>query len=668
MRMSDSQPPVQRRRLASIALIAALCAGTATIAARKRTGAAEPAKARAASGPGLTAFRSDAELSAFLRRVRRAPAYETLSADAMALPPPPVVEAPPPPAAMPEPVVVTGARAATPSITNTQEADVDEGGIVKVRGDTLVILRRGRLFTVSLAGGGMRPVDSINAFPPGVSGQGDWYDEMLLSGDRVIVVGYSYARGGTEINRFRLDAAGRLRFEDAYHLRSNDYYSSRNYASRLIGNKLIYYTPLYLGSGADPLDALPGIRRWRGNAAERSFKRIATARQVFIPPALRDGRDARIDALHSVMTCDLTAPTLDCSAVGVLGPSSRTFYVSGEAVYLWISDAWTFDARRRGTRSYIYRLPFGRERPSAIGARGAPVDQFSFREDKADGVLNVLVRSEGGGDAMWQPEVSQGAVALLRVPLGAFGDGSREAAMRRYRPLPGLGDMTGEFHNRFVGDHLLYGATGNEGRGLDVRESAALVAVPVRGGRIAEMRLPHGIGRIEALGRDALVVGGVRDLSFSAVDLGGAAARLGDRYTLPAASEGESRSHAFFFSPDARSPDGASGVLGLPIARSVAPAYRRFFGSAASMLFLHRQDRRFAPAGELAARVEGVVDDGCQASCVDWYGNARPIFLGNRTFALLGYELVEGSLGQRTIREVGRVNFASRPKTGALTR
>ena len=39
----------------------------------------------------------------------------------------------------------------------------------------------------------MRPIDHINAFPPGITGGGDWYDEMLISGDRVIVIGYSYA-------------------------------------------------------------------------------------------------------------------------------------------------------------------------------------------------------------------------------------------------------------------------------------------------------------------------------------------------------------------------------------------------------------------------------------------------------------------------------------------
>src|SRR5260370_532975 len=33
------------------------------------------------------------------------------------------------------------------SVTNTQHAGVDEGGIVKLHGDHLVVLRRGRLFT-----------------------------------------------------------------------------------------------------------------------------------------------------------------------------------------------------------------------------------------------------------------------------------------------------------------------------------------------------------------------------------------------------------------------------------------------------------------------------------------------------------------------------------------
>ena len=153
------------------------------------------------AGGQLEAFKSDAEFVAFLQKRR-----EAIRRRNAANPP-----APPPAAPMAaqesakaDSVTVTGSRASGDRITNTQEADVDEGGIVKKRGDLLVILRRGRLFTVSIAGGQMRPVDHINAFPPGVTGGGDWYDEMLISGDRVIVIGYSYARGGTEVNRFRL--------------------------------------------------------------------------------------------------------------------------------------------------------------------------------------------------------------------------------------------------------------------------------------------------------------------------------------------------------------------------------------------------------------------------------------------------------------------------------
>jgi hypothetical protein len=192
------------------------------------------------------------------RTIARIPAHlaqEREEAMEAAGPPPP---APPPPRRLPA-TSVSGSRVAATAqqhITNNQVAGVDEGDIVKLSGDFLVILRRGRLFTVSLASGGMRPVSMIDAFPPGVDGRGDWYDEMLVAGGRVIVIGYSYARHGTQVNRFRLDDSGRLTFEDSYQLRSNDYYSSRNYATRLIGNRLILYSPLAIRFDGDPMDSL----------------------------------------------------------------------------------------------------------------------------------------------------------------------------------------------------------------------------------------------------------------------------------------------------------------------------------------------------------------------------------------------------------------------------
>ena len=53
-------------------------------------------------------------------------------------------------------------------------------------------------------------------------------------------------------------------------------------------------------------------------------------------------------------------------------------------------------------------------------------------------------------------------------------------------------------------------------------------------------------------------------------------------------------------------------------------------------------------------------NDSCVASCVDWYGNARPLFVRGRVFALLGYELVEGRISGSRIAEVQRVDYAPR--------
>jgi hypothetical protein len=45
---------------------------------------------------------------------------------------------------------------------------------------------------------------------------------------------------------------------------------------------------------------------------------------------------------------------------------------------------------------------------------------------------------------------------------------------------------------------------------------------------------------------------------------------------------------------------------------------------------------------------------------VDWYGNVRPIFIDDRIFALLGYEIIEGRLVRGRVEEVRRLDFTPR--------
>ncbi len=74
--------------------------------------------------------------------------------------------------------------------------------------------------------------------------------------------------------------------------------------------------------------------------------------------------------------------------------------------------------------------------PTALGVAGSPIDQMSFREGR-DQHLNVLVRANGSGDGMWGAEVTSGDMALLRVPLSMFGDGTDKASSTHYAgPCP----------------------------------------------------------------------------------------------------------------------------------------------------------------------------------------------------------------------------------------
>jgi hypothetical protein len=176
--------------------------------------------------------------------------------------------------------------------------------------------------------------------------------------------------------------------------------------------------------------------------------------------------------------------------------------------------------------------------------------------------------------------------------------------------------------------------------------------------------IPHGVDRLDAIGGDAIAIGsGEGFLGFTAVQLSPAGAQLGETFRLPDARQGEARSHGFYFRPDPDSADGGSGLLGLPVAKLTSNADASSFEESAAILFLNRHGSHLSQAGELASRAAtaGRSDDHCVASCVDWYGNARPIFLGERVFALLGYELVEGRRRGDLVEEIGRVNFSPRP-------
>ncbi|MCL2874943.1 MAG: beta-propeller domain-containing protein [Betaproteobacteria bacterium] len=637
--------------------------------------------AQAAQPTGLRAFASEKELNAWLQEKKNLLEESLRGQDKLnALPNGDInmVDAPPL-AAAPKAAAMadTGSSAQSESVTNNQTEGVDEGGIVKVHKNHLVILRRGRLFTVRVGDNALQPVDMQDAFAPGSSGHA-WYDEMLVSGNTIVVIGYSYSKGGTEVILFGIDDGGRLTYRATYVLRSNDYYSSRNYASRLIGNTLIFYTPLFLNFHRNPLDNFPAALRWQQNE-KPEFRPIAPATRIYRTADDLDPTKESI-ALHTVTTCKIAEDKLTCSASAVLGPSGREFYVARDAVYVWSVSFHRIDresANQVPVPASVFRLPLNtQEVPTALKVRGSPIDQFSFLES-ADGYLNVLLRAEGPVPSMWASELGSHELALLRTPLRGFGDGSASAPLEHYHPLPApKGGRS--LQNRYIGDYLVYGAGHTWERAQGNTFGLAYLLKWNNPGQPEGIVLPHRVDRIEALGKSPLLVGGNEDdLYFSVLDfqpvtssrqsretsyINGVkpaskqTARIADTFKLKDAAQGETRSHGFFYKPDTA--DGESGLLGLPYARSDRPGWKQLKDPSSGIIFLKNDRLRFSEAGALTASLNDQNnDDQCKASCTDWYGNSRPLFVAKRIFALMGYEIVEGKMVNKHLKETRRINF-----------
>ena len=546
---------------------------------------------------------------------------------------------------------------AADSVTNTQEKNVDEGGIVKVHGDHLVVLRRGRLFTVKVGDDSLKPVDGISVASK--RKHQAWYDELLIHGDEIIVVGFSYEFGATELARFSISAAGKLRHTVTDYLRSNDYYSSRNYASRLIGDTLVFYMPHRLAGGwptkAEDTSGVPAMCSPEGGKCSK-WTGIVEATKVYKPLV---GGPASV--LHTVVTCDLSkgAEAMKCRGRGVLGPYSRNFYVSEDAVYIWVNDPawtppppWSPRAAETPTDAVVYRLGLEDESVAAMRSFGAPVDQFSFKES-ADGHLNVLVRAKGAGGGMWGAELNPSQdVALFRAPVAAFEAGkcaTTDAA--DYVDLPDPAGQGYAFHNRFVGDTLLYGTGAGWGRPAEGK--SPLYVFRLGDQEAQTLKLSHPIDRIEPMGTHAVVVGASgSDLEFAAIELGDKAKTAGT-FVQENANQGETRSHGFFFRQTAEQ----DGMLGLPILRGGGSTVSQLRSGSAEVLYLDVDDLKFERRGTLKADAKAGRNDKCEVSCVDWYGNARPLFIGDRVLALLGYEVVEGEVDGDKLGERRRVNM-----------
>lgn len=564
---------------------------------------------------------------------------------------------------------------ANETITNNQEQGVDEGGIVKNIGSSLVVLRKGRLYAVSVAQAGQpAQTDSIPVAPVDALNQSVWYDEMLVRGDRIYVIGYRYgvklageadpssgggyygSHGATEVSSFRLGAAGKLERLKTLFLESNDYFSGSNYASRMIDGKLVFYMPhgawrYSYGSGGSPGKASLKIPTYFTSNGDGSFTKgapIFTPTDVYVPLDL-----PKSPVFHTVVKCELPETgDFACHARSLLSSWGREHYVTPGAVFLWSLP-----------RAYMFRF----EDLGVVAHKSAvtPRDQFSFKAK--DNVLHIVgtewrdTSSSTAADGIALPSDAPSSttyvapkVVVESLPISDFdvlGDQPLASKSRAVQIDTSTSSWISK--NRFVGDALFLGVGG--GYSYDPKTGSA---TPTNPPRIVRFELGSGVTtsrdvagqvtRIEPMG-DATALVAVQAtgaLELESLPTSGALAPAGST-RIDGLTEGESRSHGFFFKPAAS----GGGAFGLPVLNNVTSGGGGgyYYGGGVSNIGFWS----VSSTGALGAlgMVSSSKETGvCETSCVDWYGNTRPIFLGERAFALMGSEVAEISVAPAAAR------------------
>ncbi|HZW15928.1 MAG TPA: hypothetical protein VFF66_06700 [Brevundimonas sp.] len=595
---------------------------------------------------GMPSFASDAALRTFL--TTRPPPVTSLRE-----PPPPPPPAPISHHARPVPGLPPAPRPSGPiqhdpprlswSDRVAPVPGVDAGDMARAVGDHLVILRRGRLFSISTAGDELRVVQSVDAFAPGAMALRDWTRQMFVVGDTVAVVAFSAARGGTEVSRFRVSPAGALSWIDTHQLHRGGSYDPAE--ARVVDGQLIFYVSSdpALEGGGDPLEALPTVGRWSPDRARMAGERMVDAGEVFVPaPLMATGAGGRLSQV-SVTRCDLAAEVFACDATVTLAPWTRQFHVARDAVYVWTGTSGDEGPSDPG---YLFRIPHDGGRPGAVRVWGHPPRDSALGLTSGGDRLHVLVQPLTPGDAAFAREFADGDSALLRLPLARFGDGSRTAPLADYQFLPLDSDDFIRFAQVIEGN-LLYVYNPDDADGT---QRVRLVTAPAEPDAPTVFDMENGVYRLAPAGRDAVVTGAGAGLPFNIVDLeAGSDPALGPTLLQAGVAEYETR-HGDFYHADPDAPDEERGLLVLPVGRTLEPL---------DLLFLRRDGDRLTEAGRLVAPRGVLPDDGCLASCAAWHRDSRPIFVGERIFALLAYDLVEGELtADGRLREIRRLDFA----------
>jgi hypothetical protein len=497
----------------------------------------------------------------------------------------------------------------------------DPADVIKWAGDRLFVLRCGRLTVVGIDRG-LEVLESIVL----ERDRTRWRAESLLVlGDRVVVVrrkpGWHRGPGQRadllELRTFALQPDGALVENEAIELRLGRFHT---YAERIqiVGDAITVYTQLPLVA-ARPTLALPAVRELGG------------WRPLIRPAELQRPLSMSTTA-HVMIRCRLGADAI-CTAAGIIAGGTGLVRVEDDAVYAWSHAGPRFDALPEAA---IVRLTYDGAPATAVRTWGRPMHELAWRIDM-DGDVDALVQV---------PErvAPSTGVARLHVPSGRLRAGLTTMSVTQLHPLAVVADEGYMAPVRFIGARVVYARSSER----ECMDETTLVVEDLADGRAREIAVPHCVDRIDVIGDTAIAIDAPRhpdlpDTRMTAFTLG-PEPTIGDTVITDDAFGEWLRIYGSF----------ASDTLGSIAMGTRAGDDEAWPHSASAVRFVSIEGASLRPRGVLRARWRFDPFEGCAEE-------PRVVFVGDRTFALLRNELVEGELVDDAVIERGRVELAPPP-------
>ncbi|HEV8694653.1 MAG TPA: beta-propeller domain-containing protein [Lysobacter sp.] len=559
-------------------------------------------------------------------------------------------------------IEVTGSRIrASDLITRNQEAGVDEGDIVKKSGDFIIVLHNGELHSIRISRNGAPVLEHVDTIKVAVdaSGQNAWYDEILTFGSRLILLGFNYGaddQEAAELVLFDLGTDGHFRRDGRYWLRTQDYFSAGNYATRIQGDNLLMTMSLRLD--------LQGEMAWpewsQRDVAQPTWTPLINVEDLYFP--IYTTPHPYVHVLLQCPIAKLGSAGLDCRTTGVIGEGSSVFYASDSAAYLampaWGEAAyedpefeeWSSDPKFLPLRqTAVFRVPYAAtQTPTVARVMGRVNDQLWFKED-TDGLY--VTTSEKVSD-------EQSRLALSHIPAVSF-QPSLDAVINPKVILP---VAEGQDMVRYSDTSLWVGTHRYSLEDEATVQSTQVLVQPLSGVMPSVIHVPHSADRLEpAFG--GMIIAGTRGaapwkqpadtvwgVSFATEH---SAAQLRSTLEVPRYLSSEGRTHAFNLGQLSN----GTRLFGMPgWPKNAVPADSWDPEVVSDLLFLRLDGEQIRPAGVVSMQ-DAPPPGSCDSSCYDWYGNARLFFVGDRVFALSANLFKEARYRAGMVSEVRRVEL-----------